>query len=43
MTDLLRTRPASTPAMLAVFDDDTTIAYALTFEAVLAKAKAAQG
>ena len=43
MTDLLRTRPASTPAMLAVFDDDTTIAHALTFEAVLAKAKAAQG
>jgi 3-carboxy-cis,cis-muconate cycloisomerase len=29
--------------MLAVFDDDTTIAHALTFEAVLAKAKAAQG
>lgn len=43
MTDLLRTRPQSTPAMLAVFDDAATIAHALAFEAALARAEAAEG
>ncbi len=43
MTDLLRTRPATTPAMLAVFDDDATIAHALAFEGALARAQAAEG
>jgi 3-carboxy-cis,cis-muconate cycloisomerase len=40
---LLRTRPASTPAMLAVFDDAATIAHALAFEAALARAEMAEG
>lgn len=43
MTDLLRTRPATTPAMLAVFEDDATIAYARAFETALARAQAAEG
>ena len=43
MTDRLRMRPATTPAMLAVFDDDATIAHALAFEGALAKAQAAEG
>jgi 3-carboxy-cis,cis-muconate cycloisomerase len=43
MTDLLRTRPAATPAMLGVFSDDTTITHALAFEAALARAQAAEG
>jgi 3-carboxy-cis,cis-muconate cycloisomerase len=43
MTDLLRTRPTASPAMLTVFDDATTIAYALAFEAALAQAEAAEG
>ena len=40
---LLRTRPATTPAMLAVFDDAATITHALAFEAALARAEAAEG
>jgi 3-carboxy-cis,cis-muconate cycloisomerase len=40
---LLRSRPATTPAMLAVFDDAATIAHALAFEAALARAAAAEG
>jgi 3-carboxy-cis,cis-muconate cycloisomerase len=43
VTDLLRTRPASTPAMLALFDDAATIGHALAFEAALARAEAAEG
>ncbi|RZM04638.1 MAG: 3-carboxy-cis,cis-muconate cycloisomerase, partial [Sphingomonas sp.] len=43
MTDLLRTRPASTPAMLALFNDAATIGHALAFEAALARAEAAEG
>ena len=43
MTDHLRTRPATTPSMLAVFDDDATIAHALAFEGALARAQAAEG
>lgn len=43
MTDLLRTRSATTDAMLAVFDDATTLAHALMFEAALARAEAALG
>lgn len=43
MTDLLRTRPATTSAMLAVFDDDSTIGHALAFEGALARAQAAEG
>ncbi len=43
MTDFLRTRPATTPAMLAVFDDDATIAHALAFEGALARAQATEG
>ena len=41
--NLLQTRPATTPAMLAVFDDAATIAHALAFEAALARASSAQG
>lgn len=41
--NLLRTRPAATPAMLAVFDDAATIAHALAFEAALARASSAEG
>ena len=43
MSNLLRTRPAGTPAMLAVFGDDATIRHALAFEAALAQAEAAEG
>ncbi len=43
MTDFLRTRPSSTPAMLALFDDVATIRHALAFEAALARAEAAEG
>jgi 3-carboxy-cis,cis-muconate cycloisomerase len=43
MTDLLRQRPATTPAMLAVYDDDAVIAHALAFEGALARAQAAEG
>ena len=43
MSDLLRTRPAGTTAMLAVFGDDATIRHALAFEAALAHAEAAEG
>lgn len=43
MTDLLRTRPATTPAMFAVFDDDATITHALAFEGALARAQATEG
>ena len=43
MTSLLRDRPASTPAMMAVFDDAATLAGALAFEAALARASAAEG
>lgn len=43
MSSLLRTRPAATPAMLALFDDRAVIAHALAFEAALAEAEAAAG
>jgi len=43
MTDLLRTRPVATPAMLAVFADPATIAHALAFESTLALAQAETG
>lgn len=43
MSDWLRTRPAATPAMLAVFGDHATIAHALAFEAALARAQATEG
>lgn len=43
MSDLLRQRPATTPAMLALFDDDATLRHALAFEAALARAQAAAG
>jgi 3-carboxy-cis,cis-muconate cycloisomerase len=43
VTDLLRTRPVATPAMLALFDDAATIAHALAFETALARAEAAEG
>ena len=43
MTELLRTRPVTTPAMLAVFSDHTTIAHALAFESALAMAQAGTG
>jgi 3-carboxy-cis,cis-muconate cycloisomerase len=43
MTDLLRVRPVTTPAMLALFDDAATLAHALAFEAELARAQAAKG
>ena len=43
MSDLLRTLPAGTPAMLSVFGDDATIGHALAFEAALARAEAAEG
>lgn len=43
MSDLLRQRPATTPAMLAVYDDGAVIAHALAFEAALARAQAAEG
>jgi 3-carboxy-cis,cis-muconate cycloisomerase len=40
-SSLLRTRPATTDAMLAVFDDAATLRHALAFEAALAQAQAA--
>lgn len=40
---LLRTLPPSTAAMMAVFDDNSTIRHALAFEAALARAEAAAG
>ncbi|MCB4769972.1 3-carboxy-cis,cis-muconate cycloisomerase [Ancylobacter sp. Lp-2] len=43
MSQLLRTRPSTTDAMLAVFDDATTLRHALAFEAALASAEAAEG
>ncbi|MGE3301700.1 MAG: lyase family protein [Hyphomonadaceae bacterium] len=43
MTAYLRTRPAATPAMLAVFSDEATLAHALAFERALAQAQAAEG
>ena len=43
MTNLLRTRPATTPAMSALFDDAATLAHALAFEAELARAQAVEG
>lgn len=43
MTDLLRTRPASTAAMIAIFSDRAVIADALAFEKALARAEAAEG
>lgn len=43
MSDLLRTRPAATAAMLAIFSDEATIAHACAFEAALARAQAAEG
>ncbi|WP_157218203.1 lyase family protein [Flavisphingomonas formosensis] len=43
MSDWLRSRPAATPAMLAIFADDRTIGHALAFEAALAAAEAAEG
>lgn len=43
MSHLLRTRPATTDAMLAVFDDNATLRHALAFEAKLARAEAAEG
>ena len=43
MSDLLRTRPSSTAAALALFDDAATIGHALAFEAALARAEAAEG
>lgn len=43
MTFLLRTRPATTPAMLAIFDDRETLRLGLAFEAALAEAQASAG
>ncbi|HEY0270328.1 MAG TPA: lyase family protein [Sphingomonas sp.] len=43
MSDLLRTRPAGTPEMIAIFSDRETIAHALAFETALADAQAAEG
>lgn len=43
MSDLLRTRPAATAAMLDLWSDQTLIAHALAFEAALARAQAAEG
>ncbi len=43
MSDLLRLRPVATPEMIAVFDDDATIAHACAFEVALARAQAAHG
>ncbi len=43
MSHLLRTRPATTDAMLAVFEDAATLRHALAFEAELARAEAAEG
>lgn len=43
MTLLLLARPATTPAMLAIFDDRETLRLGLAFEAALAEAEAAAG
>ncbi|MDR3508809.1 MAG: 3-carboxy-cis,cis-muconate cycloisomerase [Caulobacteraceae bacterium] len=43
MASLLRDRPASTAAMIAVFDDEALLRGALDFEAALARAQAAEG
>lgn len=43
MPSLLRDRPASTTAMLAVFDDAALLRAALSFEAALARAEGAAG
>ena len=43
MSSLLRDRPASTAAMMAVFGDEATLHAALEFEAALAGAQAAEG
>lgn len=43
MSWLLRSRPATTDAMLAVFADAATLRHALAFEAELARAEAAEG
>lgn len=43
MSALLRARPATTDAMLAVFADTATVRHALAFEAELARAEAAEG
>jgi 3-carboxy-cis,cis-muconate cycloisomerase len=43
LSSLLHDRPASTPAMLAVFGDAALLRAALLFEAVLAEAQVAEG
>jgi 3-carboxy-cis,cis-muconate cycloisomerase len=43
LSSLLRDRPASTPAMLAVFSDTALLRAALLFEAVLTEAQVAEG
>ena len=43
MSGLLRSRPATTNPMLAAFSDAATLRHALTFEAELARAEAAEG
>ncbi len=43
MSSSLRDRPASTAAMLAIFDDESLLRGALDFEAALAAAQAAEG
>lgn len=43
MSDLLRTRPASTAEMAEIFSDAATIGQALAFEAALARAEASEG
>jgi 3-carboxy-cis,cis-muconate cycloisomerase len=43
LSSLLRDRPASTPAMLAVFGDAALLRAALLFEAVLAEARWPRG
>lgn len=43
MSGFLRSRPATTEAMLAVFSDAATLRHALAFEAGLARAEAVEG
>jgi 3-carboxy-cis,cis-muconate cycloisomerase len=43
MTDLLRTRPGTTPEIAGIFSDTATIGHALAFEAALARAQADEG
>jgi 3-carboxy-cis,cis-muconate cycloisomerase len=43
VSSLLRERPATTVAMIAAFDDASTLRAALAFEAALARASAAEG